>query len=39
VSVAPAAELNTLSVLSARRLLITTTALDAVKERATPRAS
>jgi large subunit ribosomal protein L4 len=39
VSVAPAAELNTLSVLGARRLLITTTALDAVKERATPRAS
>ncbi len=34
VVVSPAAELNTLSLLTARRLLITTTALDAIKERA-----
>jgi len=34
VSVAPIAELNALSVLSARRLLITTEALDVLKERA-----
>ena len=34
VTVAPATELNTLSVLESRRLLITTTALDAIKERA-----
>ncbi len=34
VSVSPATELNALSVLSARRLLITTDALDQIKERA-----
>jgi len=35
VSVSPAAELNALSILSARRLLITTEALDQIKQRAT----
>lgn len=34
VSVSPAAELNALSVLSARRLLVTKSALDALRERA-----
>ena len=34
VMVSPAAELNTLSVLTARRLLISTSALDAIKQRA-----
>ncbi len=37
VSVSPEAELNALNVLSARRLLITKEALDAIKERATAK--
>ncbi len=39
VSVAPASELNALSVLSAKRLLVTKGALDALKQRATVNGS
>jgi large subunit ribosomal protein L4 len=39
VSVSPAAELNALNVLSARRLLITPEALDQIKEKAASNGS